>query len=67
MTPADALMAQELRALADKARALADGIEAGKLWPGELQDGLRAISEGTRKMDRAVADARPRPSRGGRW
>ena len=67
MTPGDAMMVQELRDLATKANGLANGLEAGKLWPGELQDGLRAIGDSARKMDRAVAESRPRPSRGGRW
>lgn len=67
MNTGDAMIAQQLRQLGDKAHALARELEQDALWPGQLVDGLRAIITDVRTLERAVEESRPRISRGRRW
>lgn len=67
MSALEAHTVHRLRELAEQVSKLADDLEAGKLWPGQLHDGLRAAHATTSELERAVRDSRPRVSRSNRW
>lgn len=67
MSASDAFMVQKLRDMAAQVSKLADDLEAGKLWPGQLSDGLRTAYTSASELKRSVDDSRPRISRGSRW
>lgn len=60
------VVVEGLRDLAGDARSLADGVERGTLWPGQVEDKLRAIRKQLDQLERIVAPPRPIGYRG-RW